>query len=68
LPQSKEEAIATFRSSLERHGIETTGWFDVQLALALLGGLVIFGWEKALGDDEELAWWSDRAREGAARL
>ena len=21
-----------------------------------------FGWEKALGDDDELAWWVDRAR------
>jgi hypothetical protein len=29
---------------------------------------VQFGWEKALGDDEELAWWVDAAREGARLL
>jgi hypothetical protein len=34
----------------------------------LLAGLVVFGWEKALGDDAELGWWCDRAREGAAAL
>jgi hypothetical protein len=29
---------------------------------------VQFGWEKALGDADELGWWCDRAREGAALL
>jgi len=29
---------------------------------------VQFGWEKALGEDDELGWWCDRAREGALRL
>ena len=38
-------------------------WWDRQLALCLLGALVQFGWEKALGGyDEELAWWEDRRR------
>jgi hypothetical protein len=68
LPESKEDAIARFRGALDRHGVDTGGWFDVQVALALLGGLAIFGWEKALGDDDELGWWCDRALEGAARL
>jgi hypothetical protein len=68
IPQSKEDAIAAFRASLDRHGLDTAGWFDRQVALCLLGGVVIFGWEKALGDDEELGWWCDRAREGAALL
>ena len=36
--------------------------------LYLVGTLVIFGWEKALGSDDELGWWCDRAREGARRL
>ncbi|MEY2459072.1 MAG: hypothetical protein QOG30_902 [Acidimicrobiaceae bacterium] len=67
MPQSKEDAIATFRAALKRHGVDTDRWFDVQLALCLLGGLTIFGWEKALGSDEELGWWCDRAIE-AARL
>ena len=68
MPMSKEVTIERFRSSLERNGIDTAGWFERQLSLALLAGLVIFGWEKALGDDDELGWWCDRAREGAALL
>ncbi|MEY2433695.1 MAG: hypothetical protein QOC92_3420 [Acidimicrobiaceae bacterium] len=68
MPQSKEDAIATFRRALERQGVDTDRWFDVQLALCLLGGVVIFGWEKALGSDEELGWWCDRALEGAQFL
>lgn len=68
LPQSKEAAIAAFRAALERHGVDTEGWFERQLGLCLLGTLVLFGWEKALGDDAELGWWCERAREGAALL
>ncbi len=69
LPESKEDAIAAFRAALERHGIDTGPWWQRQLALALLGGLVWFGWEKCLGgDNEELAWWEARAVEGAALL
>lgn len=71
LPSSnapKEDTIDAFRAALTRHGVETAGWFERQLALCLLAGLVMFGWEKALGDDRELAWWCDRATEGAALL
>ena len=68
LPESKEASIARFQRALGAHGIATDPWFDRQLALCLLGCLVIFGWEKALGDDDELGWWCDRALEGAARL
>ena len=68
LPESKEDAIARFRAALERHGVATDGWWDRQLDLSLLGTVVQFGWEKALGDDVELAWWLDRARAGAAWL
>jgi aminoglycoside phosphotransferase (APT) family kinase protein len=68
LPNSKEEAIATYREALERHGVDTTSWWDVQLGLALLGGMVQFGWEKALGSGEELVWWEARVLEGAALL
>jgi thiamine kinase-like enzyme len=68
MPESKEHAIATFRAALERHGVDTDGWFDVQLALCLLGGISLFGWEKGLGDDTELGWWCDRALEGAHHL
>jgi hypothetical protein len=64
IPQSKEDAIAVYRGSLERHGVATDGWWERQLPLALLGALVQFGWEKALGDDEELAWWCGHAAAG----
>jgi hypothetical protein len=68
LPQTKEATIAAYRSALERHGVGTDGWFDDQLALALLGEAVILGWEKALGGGAELDWWLERAEEGLTRL
>jgi hypothetical protein len=68
LPVSKEETIEAFRVGLGRHGVDTTGWWERQLGLALLGTLVQFGWEKALGDDDELAWWCAAARDGARFL
>ncbi len=68
LPEPKEAAIDACRASLERRGISTTGWWHAQVGLCLLGALVQFGWEKALGDADELGWWCDRAREGARWL
>jgi hypothetical protein len=69
LPASKEATIAAYRAALESCGVDTAGWWDVQLGLALLGGLVQFGWEKAFaGYDEELAWWSEQALLGARYL
>jgi hypothetical protein len=68
LPESKEASIAFLRTSLERHGVVTAGWWEPQVSLGLLGALVQFGWEKALGDEDELGWWCDRAREGARCL
>ncbi len=64
----KERVMTDFRSALERHGLATEGWWDRQLSLAMLGAVVQFGWEKALGDGAELGWWCDRAAEGLARL
>ncbi|MBI1378049.1 MAG: phosphotransferase [Frankiales bacterium] len=69
LPESKEDTIAAYRASLEEHGVPTQGWWDEQLALSLLGGLVLFGWEKAFGGlDDELLWWQEHAIAGAALL
>jgi hypothetical protein len=66
LPGSKEDSISAYRSALEAEGIGTGPWWDRQLALSLLGALVQFGWEKALGGyDEELRWWETRALEAA---
>ena len=62
LPQPKETSITVYREALEECGIDTGPWWDRQLALCLLGALVQFGWEKALGGyDEELAWWEAKA-------
>jgi hypothetical protein len=69
IPEPKEDAMARFRGALAAHGVDVdAGWWDAQLDLSLLGTVVQLGWEKALGDDDELAWWTDRAREGARRL
>jgi hypothetical protein len=70
LPAShgKEATIAALREALERRGVDTAGWWDQQVRLCLLGGLVQFGWEKAFGDDDELGWWLDRAAEGLDAL
>jgi hypothetical protein len=65
---SKESTIADFEAALHRHGIATGGWFERQLGLCLLGGLVQFGWEKAFGDDTELGWWCSAATAGTQLL
>ena len=67
LPEPKEAVIARFRAALENHGIDTAGWWEPQLDLCMIGIMATFGWEKALGDADELAWWHDRAAEAAAR-
>jgi hypothetical protein len=68
LPETKDQAIDTYRAALERQGIDTGAWWDRAVALELLGAVVQFGWEKALGRAEELAWWEARAVEGARWL
>jgi hypothetical protein len=65
LPESKEDTIAAYRRSLESHGVDTAPWWDQALALELLGTMVQFGWEKALGGPgAELTWWEDWALRG----
>jgi len=69
LPQTKEESIQAYREALERRGVDTQPWWQRQLALSLLAGLVSFGWEKAFsGFDDELAWWQDKAVAGVRWL
>jgi hypothetical protein len=69
LPESKEDTIGSYRAALERHGIVTAGWWEAAVALELLGAMVQFGWEKALGGPgPELDWWQGRALEGARWL
>ena len=67
LPDSKEGTIAHYREALEGHGIDTSGWWDRQLALALLGGAVQMAWNKC-DQPDELAWWLARVREARGLL
>lgn len=68
LPISKEDTIAAFGDALARHGIVTDEWFDRQLGLSMVAIMACFGWEKAMGGDDELAWWEDAALAGARWL
>jgi Phosphotransferase enzyme family len=69
LPQSHDDTIEAYRNELEHCGIDTAPWWDRQLGLCLIGGLVLFGWDKALGGyDEELAWWEQKVVAAAPLL
>jgi len=68
LPGSKEAAIEGLREALERRGVATAGWYDLQLDLCVLGMAACFGWEKAVGDEDELRWWEQHALRGARHL
>jgi hypothetical protein len=67
LPETKQSAVGRFRAGLERHGVATAGWFDTQLDLCTIGVMALFGWEKALGDEQELRWWERRVADAARR-
>lgn len=62
LPESKTDAIAAYRTSLEAAGVRTATWWDAQLAAALAGAFLQLGWSKT-ADAEEFAWWSERFAE-----
>lgn len=67
LPVSKEASIALYRDALERKGIDTAGWFERQLELALVGAFCQLGWSKTEGA-AELSWWVDRVTPVAQAL
>jgi len=67
IPESKSDTIARYRQALEAAGVATGSWWDRQLDLCLLAMAATMGWEKAVGDADELAWWSERAQNAAAR-
>jgi hypothetical protein len=68
LPIDKQTTIDAFRSALERRGVSTAAWFELQLDLCLLGVAATFGWEKAVGDEDELRWWERRALLGVRHV
>jgi hypothetical protein len=47
--------------------MDTVGWWDVQLPLALLGSAAQMAWSKC-DQPDELAWWSGRVAEATALL
>jgi len=65
---TKDDAIASYREALERHGVETEPWWDRQLTLCLLGAMVQFGWEKAFDETKERAWWEEHVVAGSRWL
>jgi hypothetical protein len=67
LPETKEATIDRFRRSLEGCGLEVASWFRTQLDLCFVGVMATFGWEKALGDEDELCWWERRVIDAARR-
>jgi hypothetical protein len=67
LPASKESTIALYRGTLEDLGVLTTGWFERQLELALLGSFGMLGWSKS-EDPVELSWWVERVTPVAESL
>ena len=67
LPISKEDTLTAYRGSLERCGVDTGGWWDAQLAPALLGAFVQLGWSKT-HDPAELDWWVTRAVPAARKI
>ena len=67
IPESKTDTIARYRHALEGAGVATGPWWDRQLDLCLLAMAATMGWQKAVGDADELAWWSECAQEAAAR-
>jgi hypothetical protein len=58
---ARHATVDAYRAALERHGIDTRGWFERQLALCLVGVMLQLAWEKAYDETgEELAWWRDQ--------
>jgi hypothetical protein len=69
LPESKDATLESYQRSLERHGVTTSDWWGDAIALELLGCMMQFGWEKALGGTgAELSWWEAWVERGALTL
>jgi Phosphotransferase enzyme family len=69
LPEPKDGVLESYRRSLEGCGVSTTAWWEDAVALELLGCMLQFGWEKALGGaGDELSWWEEWVRRGTRCL
>jgi aminoglycoside phosphotransferase (APT) family kinase protein len=65
IAQSKEDAIAAYRESLMRRGVDVADRWDEQLECGLLLALVHLGWSKT---GAELEWWADRVQRAVRYL
>jgi hypothetical protein len=66
---TKDDAIATYREALVRHGVDVAPWWDEQLALCTIGVMLQLAWEKAYDETgAELAWWRERTLAAARTL
>jgi hypothetical protein len=66
---TRDSTVDAYRAALERHGIDTSRWFERQLSLCLVGVMLQLAWEKALDPTgDELAWWRDRTIDTAREL
>ena len=69
LPEPKDAVLASYRHALEGCGVPTATWWDDAVALEMLGCMLQFGWEKALGGrGDELSWWEEWVQRGARAL
>jgi hypothetical protein len=69
LPEPKDAVLASYRHALEGCGVPTETWWEDAVALELLGCMLQFGWEKALGGPgDELSWWEEWVQRGAHAL
>lgn len=67
VPAAQHARLIAHMAALEIREISTAGWWQEQLDLCLIGIMATFGWEKALGDQDELSWWEARVAAAAAR-
>jgi hypothetical protein len=69
LPTNHDDTIERYRRALVAHGVDTDGWWDAQLGLALIGCFLQQGWSKAFdGRDDELEWWEERVLDATRYL
>jgi Phosphotransferase enzyme family len=66
---ARDATVDAYRAALERRRVDTSGWFERQLSLCLVGVMLQLAWEKAFdATGLELAWWRDRTVDTAREL
>lgn len=68
VPESLESSSAAYRGALEATGIDTGGWWDAQFGLSVIATFLLLGWQMALRDPAQIAWWDRAVAEAEAWL